>query len=136
MFLLDTMVISEEAKRRPDGSVTSWLRRTEANLLFVSVVSIGEIERGIAKQRRRDLQFARRLDGWLSRTERRFADRLLPIDLSVAKVWGELWDRLGFNSPDLMIAATARRHDLVVVTRNVRHFENTGVEVRNPYQLN
>jgi predicted nucleic acid-binding protein len=133
MYLLDTMVISEEAKRRPNENVTSWLRRTESNLLFVSVVSIGEIERGIARQRRQDPQFARRLDGWLHRTERRFADRLLPIDLSAAKLWGQLWDRLGFNGPDLLIAATARRHDLIVVTRNVRHFEHTGVEVQDPY---
>ena len=67
-------------------------------------------------------------------TERRFGERLLAVDAPIARLWGELWDRLGFNSPDLIIAATAHHHDLVVVTRNLRHFDNTGARVLDPYQ--
>jgi predicted nucleic acid-binding protein len=57
----------------------------------------------------------------------------VPVDSQVARYWGELWQRLGFNSPDIVIAATALAHGLTVVTRNVRHFERTGVEILNPY---
>ena len=133
MFLLDTMVVSEETKRIPHELAAGWLRRTEPEHLFLSVASIAEIGRGIGRQRRRDPAFANRLEAWLRLTERKFGERLLAIDAAIAERWGALWDQLGFNSPDLIIAATARHHDLVVVTRNLRHFDNAGVRVLDPY---
>jgi toxin FitB len=134
MFLLDTMVISEETKRNPNRLATAWLSRADPGRLFLSVASIAEIKRGISRQKPLDRPFAERLEGWLWMTERRFGERLLSIDAAITRLWGELWDQLGFNSPDLIIAATARRHDLIVVTRNLRHFHNTGVRVVDPYE--
>jgi toxin FitB len=134
MFLLDTMVISEETKRNPNELATTWLHQTEPERLFLSVASVAEIKRGISRQKPVDRPFADRLEGWLLLTERRFGERLLAVDAPIARLWGELWDQLGFNSPDLIIAATARHHDLVVVTRNLRHFDNTGVRVIDPYR--
>jgi predicted nucleic acid-binding protein len=137
MFLLDTMVISEETKRSPNESATRWLHRTGSDRLFLSVASIAEIRRGISRQKPVDPPFAERLDEWLRLTERRFGERLLAVDAPIARLWGELWHQLGFNSPELIIAATARHHDLVVVTRNLRHFDDTGVRLLDPYrQLN
>jgi predicted nucleic acid-binding protein len=134
MFLLDTMVISEETKRSPHAGATSWFRQIEPDRLFLSVASIAEIRRGIGRQQRLDRPFADRLEGWLRQTERRFGSRVLVVDAAIARLWGELWDRLGFNSPDLIIAATAHQHDLVVVTRNLRHFEQMGVRLLDPYR--
>ena len=134
MFLLDTMVISEETKRHPNQLATSWLRQTEPERLFLSVASVAEIKRGISRQKSRDRAFADRLEAWLQTTERRFAERLLAVDAAIAELWGELWDQLGFNSPDLIIAATARHHQLVVVTRSLRHFQTTGVRALDPYR--
>jgi len=134
MFLLDTMVISEETKRNPNELATSWLHRTEPERLFLSVASIAEIKRGINQHRRVDRPFAERLEEWLGVTERRFGERMLAVDAPIARLWGELWHQLGFNSPDLIIAATARHYGLVVVTRNLRHFDNSGVRLLDPYQ--
>lgn len=123
MFLLDTVVISEETKRKPDRLATAWLRRAEPERLFLSVASVAEIKREISRQTSLDPPFAARLESWLRMTERRFGERLLSVDAAIAMLWGELWNRLGFNSPALIIAATAMHHDLVVVTRNLRHFD-------------
>ena len=133
MYLLDTMVLSEETKRAPNDGVMRWLEETGSAATYVSVASIAEIARGVEQQRRRDASFAGRLEVWAVRTEARFFDRLLGVDHRVARLWGELWQRLGFNSPDVILAATALVHGLTVVTRNVRHFERTGVAIINPY---
>ena len=134
MFLLDTMVVSEESKRTPHELATAWLRQIEPERLFLSVASVAEIRRGTSRQKRLDPVFADRLEDWLRLTERRFGERLLPVDAAIAGRWGDLWHQLGFNSPDLIIAATAWHHDLVVVTRNLRHFDNAGVPVLDPYR--
>lgn len=133
MYLLDTNVVS--ALRRPDRhpAPTAWLADQRPSDLYMSVVTIAEIERGIARQISQDLTFARELAAWLERTLAGFADRLLGIDVPTARRWGRLSASLGHNDADLLIAATALEHGLTVVTRNVRHFEPTGVPVLNPF---
>ncbi len=134
MYLLDTNVVS--ALRRPDRhpAPTAWLTDQRPSDLYMSVVTIAEIERGIARQISQDSTFARELAAWLERTLAGFADRLLGIDVPTARRWGRLSASLGHNDADLLIAATALEHGLTVVTRNVRHFEPTGVPVLNPFQ--
>lgn len=133
MLILDTNVIS--ALRRPERApdVAAWLTRQDDNALFLSVVTLGEIERGIARQDRLDPDFARDLRDWLGRTVQLFSDRLLPVDAPSARIWGQLSARLGHGGADLLIAATALRHDAVVVTRNVADFEPTGCKIENPF---
>ena len=133
MLLLDTNVVS--ALRRPDRhpQVTQWLSAQQPAHLFLSAVTIGEIRRGIAQQERHNTPFARELTIWLSRLLTLFGDRVLAFDVQAAQRWGHLSARLGHDSIDLMIAATALEHDLTVVTRNVKHFEPTGVKVFNPF---
>lgn len=133
MLILDTNVIS--ALRRPERApeVAAWLTRQDDSALYLSVVTLGEIERGIARQDRLDPPFARDLRDWLSRTVQLFGDRLLPVDAQSARIWGQLSAQLGHAGADLLIAATALRHDAIVVTRNVADFEPTGCKIENPF---
>ncbi len=133
MWLLDTMVISELRKRVPDQKVVAWLSSTPEKSLFISVVTISEIQRGIVVQRRVDAPFAERLQEWLVTLMRNYGDRLLPITPEIACRWGELSGRAGHDGADLMIAATALYHGLCVVTRNERHFSPFSVPILNPY---
>ena len=133
-FLLDTVILSELRKRKRNTHVVRWLCETRASDLFLSVVTIGEVERGISQQQRVDQLFAKQLASWLESTLLHYHDRILPIDISVARRWGELSDQCGHASADLLIAATAMEHGLTVVTRNVRHFKPTGVSILNPFE--
>jgi predicted nucleic acid-binding protein len=134
MFLLDTVVLSELRKRDRNPNVVRWLAGASANDVFLSAVTIGEIERGIVRQRAKDAAFAEALESWLDRTIQVYADRILPVDTPVARRWGSLSARIGNDGADLLIAATALEHGLTVVTRNVRHFESTGVAFIDPFE--
>lgn len=134
MYLLDTMVLSELRRWRPDPSLVDWLEHVRPTDVYLSVVTIGEVEKGIAKQQRRDPAFAERLAAWLDGVLRYYAARILAIDVNVARRWGRLADAHGHAGADLLIAATAIEHGLAVVTRNVRDFERTGVPLIDPFR--
>ena len=131
-FLLDTDMLS--ASRRPERAVAvaAWLRSKPEEDLYLSVVTLGEIERGIALQARKQPEFAAELRAWIDRTVRLFADRLLPFGPEEARLWGRLSAKLGHDGADLQIAATALAQGAVVVTGNVSDFKPTGVAVENP----
>ncbi|WP_054006404.1 type II toxin-antitoxin system VapC family toxin [Cypionkella psychrotolerans] len=133
MYVLDTNVIS--AVRRPDRApqVAAWLSGKSEQDLFLSVITIGEIERGIRQQETRDPAFAHDLRIWLDRTILLFSDRLLPFDAEDARIWGRLSAEIGHTGADLMIAASALRHAATVVTGNVSDFAPTGVRIENPF---
>ena len=135
MWLLDTMVISELRKRVPNQNVVTWLTSKPENSLFISVVTISEIQRGIALQRGIDAPFAGRLQQWLDELMRNYGDRLLPITPEIACRWGELSARAGHDGADVMIAATAISHGLCVATRNERHFSPFLAPTLNPYGI-
>ena len=134
MVLLDTMVVSELRKSRPNAHVIQWLRGQSANDVFLSVVTLGEIERGIAMQRKTQPDFAQELARWLETLQSLYVDRVLPVTAPIARRWGLLSAQLGHEGADLLIAATALTHGLTVATRNVRHFSATGVQVVNPFE--
>jgi predicted nucleic acid-binding protein len=133
MFLLDTVIVSELRKKRPDAGVVRWISKQQDDLLYLSVVTLGEIERGIEKRRKVDTEFADELAAWLESLMRLYADRILPVTPSVARRWGRLSAQLGHDGADLLIAASALTHGLTVVTRNAGHFEPTGVSLINPF---
>jgi toxin FitB len=113
--------------------VVTWFERQRTTELFLSVISIGEIERGIARQRARDPGFADALAAWLDRVLVLYGERVVPFDLPTARRWGTLSAALGNDSADLMIAATALEHGLTIVSRNVSDFAPTGVAVIDPF---
>ena len=135
MYLLDTVVISELRKRQPAPTVVQWLSQRSESELFLSVLTIGEVQRGIAAKRQDDPVFADVLSVWLDALLRNFGDRILPVSTEVARLWGDLSWRAKHNGADVLIAATASTRGLVVVTRNVRHFEPLGVNVFNPFEV-
>ncbi len=133
MFLIDTDVLSALRRRERHPELVRWLQAQRTADLHLSAVTIGEIERGIARQQRRDPSFARELSLWLDRVLAWYGDRILGVDVPTARRWGRLSGDLGHERADLIIAATALEHGLTVVTRNIKHFEPTGVPVFNPY---
>ena len=132
-WLLDTDVLS--ALRRPDRAapIADWIRAQDPADLYLSVITLGEIERGIRLQMPRNPSFAADLRAWIDRTSLLFADRVLPFDAAAARVWGRLSAELGHPGAYLMIAATALVHGATVVTGNVDDFAPTGVPVLNPF---
>ena len=134
MFLIDTDVLSALRRRERHPVIVRWVEDQRTTDLHISVVTVGEIERGITQQQRNNPPFARDLAVWLDRVLGWYGDRILPVDAATARRWGQLSAALGNDSADLLIAATALEHGLTVVTRNVRHFEPTGVSVLDPSQ--
>jgi toxin FitB len=133
-YLVDTNVFSELARPKPDGNVVAWLRANESEL-YVSTITIGEIRRGIERlpsgKRKTQLRV------WLMALCESLKGRILSFNTSTAHVWGQLkadWDKKGtvVSSLDGQIAATAHRHQLVLVTRNVADFARSGVKLVNP----
>lgn len=133
-FLLDTNVISETIRKLPDANVMDWLDSVDADQLHVSVLTLGELHKGVlalADARRRE-----RLSQWLAtKLPAWFDDRVLTIDMAVATRWAELLAAAGRPLPaiDSLLAATALRHDLAIVTRNVRDFVLPGLGVFDPW---
>ncbi|MDW5317523.1 type II toxin-antitoxin system VapC family toxin [Rhizobium sp. PL01] len=136
-LLLDTNVLSEVTKPRPDGRVLEWLDRIDEDRAFISVVSIAEIRRGVALMdsgRKRDA-----LAEWLARDlPARFEHRVVPVEEPVALAWGDLMGLAkragrGLASMDGLIAATAITHDLTLATRNTKDFEGFGIDIIDPW---
>ena len=134
-YLLDTNVVSETRKTRADGGVMAFLSAADAAGLFLSVLTLGELRKGVEIRRRTDPIGADRLGAWVDGIETTFADRVLPIDAAAARLWGELSAGRGLPVIDTLIAATAIGHGLTLVTRNTRDVESTGVPLVDPWQV-
>jgi predicted nucleic acid-binding protein len=134
MYLLDTMVLSELRKKKCDSGVIEWLSDKADQELFISVVSVGEITKGIAQQDKRDQAFAKKLRQWLDKLLLVYSERILPVDISIARRWGELSVLAQNSGVDILLAATALEHNLTVVTRNEKHFVTLGVKIINPWR--
>jgi len=135
-YLLDTCVVSELAHRRPNACVVDWLGQQDPESLYLSFVTIGEINKGIAK-RGGDAR-AMALEKWLQEILGSFADRILPVGKAVSLEWGRICgeaERMGRKRPavDALIAATALVHGLKLVTRNVDDMAGMGVPIFNPF---
>lgn len=133
-YLLDTCVISELVAKEPDPQVVNRVDQIDDKHLYLSVITIGEIQRGIAKLP--ESHRKHRLEEWLQEDLlRRFQGRILPLSLDVMLTWGRLTAQ-GRTLPaiDSLIAATALHHQLCLVTRNVKDFDGTGVQLLNPWE--
>jgi toxin FitB len=133
MYLLDTVTVSQSLSRRANAGALAWIAKQDAGQLYLSVVTIAEIRRGAVQVRTRDAKFADRIDEWLATTTGAFGDRIIPIGISIARVWGMLQAAAGHGGEDIMIAATALDRDLTVVTQNTKDFAALGVKLQNPF---
>lgn len=135
MYLVDTNVISEARKgKKANLGVQKFFQMIEAEELYLSVQTIGEIRRGLENIRHRgDLPQAKKLEKWLDLVVTNYDDRILSFDEECAQVWGRLMSPHHEHPIDKQIATIALIHDLTVVTRNVNDFRGTGVSLNNPF---
>ena len=133
MFLLDTNVVSELRRPRPHGAVLDWISAVPAEQLFMSAVTVGEIQAGIEITREQDEAKTEELEVWLDKVLASYG--VLPMDASTLREWARLMHRRSDTlTEDAMTAATAIVHRLTAVTRNVRDFGQLGVELQNPFE--
>jgi predicted nucleic acid-binding protein len=132
-YLLDTNVISETRKLRADPRVIGFLGTVHGEHLFLSVLTLGELRKGVVAKRRMDTEAADRLAAWVDEIERDFVDRVLPVDAAAARIWGELSAARSLPVVDTLIAATAMTRGLTLVTRNTRDVAATGITVLDPW---
>lgn len=138
-WLLDTCVLSEYVKKAPAPGVIAWLDAQDEASLYLSVISLGEIEKGILKLRATDPSRSQKLTAWLGQVEQRFAGRILPLDTAALHAWAALAAQAELSGQALpvmdgLIMATAQCHGLTVVTRNVRDF-SLFPSIFNPWAL-
>lgn len=132
MFLLDTNVVSELRRAKPHGAVVAWLQGAPPEALFLSVVTLAEIQRGIELARESDLAKANQIEQWLDAVAETWS--VLPVTGAISRRWARLQHRKPREAiEDLLIAATALEHDLVLVTRNVKDYPGLGVRWVNPF---
>jgi predicted nucleic acid-binding protein len=132
MYLVDTNVVSELRKPRPHGAVIAWIQSVPDNELFVSALTLGELQAGAERTRKHDPEKAASIEAWIDRLSESY--EVIPMDGSMFREWARLMDgRSDELLEDAMIAATARVRGLIVATRNVRDFRTLAVNVVNPF---
>ena len=136
-FLLDTNIISEPKQKKPNKEVLEWLDAQDESKLFLSVLTVGEIRKGIAR-----LESGRKkaeLENWLEQLRIRFSRRILAMSEKTFLVWGKMcgeFESKGIvrSALDSLLEATALEHDLILVTRNIKNFQHSQVTILNPWE--
>ncbi len=132
-YLLDTNVVSELRKPRPHGAVLAWINRLQADQIYLSAVTLGELQTGVELTRRQDPAKAAAIELWVDRLAESI--QVLPMDVPCLREWARLMEGKGERLiEDVMIAATARIHGLTIATRNERDFKPLGVPVLDPFK--
>jgi predicted nucleic acid-binding protein len=133
-YLLDTNILSETRRKKADERVMAFLAGTEPSVLYISVLTLGELRKGIALKKLSDPDAAQKLAGWVDGLEYSFADRLLGIDAATARLWGEWSAERPRPVIDTLLAASASVHDLILVTRNTNDVQGLPVTVLDPWK--
>ena len=135
-YLIDTNIISEVRKGpRCDPNVASWYEKIEDSSLYLSVLVIGEIRKGIERIRAKDNAQANAIENWLMAVDKAFGERILPVDRAVANEWGRLNASRPLPVIDGLLAATAKTHRMTLVTRNTADIAGLDVHILNPFEL-
>jgi len=133
-FLLDTNVLSEARRREGNPGVKSWMAAADDETLYLSVITLGEIRKGVERLRPRDPDSAAVFEAWLAMLDAVYASRILDVDRAVADRWGRILAQCpGAPIEDALLAATALHHGMTLVSRNEKHLAPTGVALLNPW---
>lgn len=132
MYLLDTNIVSDARRKMPQ--VVNWMRSIDPQLAYLSVITLGELTRGIAQLKQKDVVAASALRVWFAKLKIAHENRTLAIDDAIAIEWGRISALRSRGDADALIAATAAVHNFILVTRNTRDFEDTGVALFNPWE--
>jgi len=132
-YLLDTNTVSEPKRKRPDPAVAAWLHGVDQSSLFISVLTLGEIENGVTKLEPKNRIAADALREWAEGIRAHFSSRIIDIDFAIAETWGRISARRSLPVIDGLLAATALVHGMVFVSRNTRDFSDTGITLLNPW---
>lgn len=132
-YLLDTNIVSEISKRAPNTGVLQWFDAAEDTELFISVITIGEIRKGIEQKRRTDPGRAGRLERTLNTIRTDYRGRIVPVSEEVAEEWGRMCMVYPNHAVDNLLSATARIHGMTLVTRNIRDVEIHDISCLNPF---
>jgi toxin FitB len=132
-YLLDTNILSETRKKQADKRVLAFLSTAEPSALFISVLTLGELKKGVAVKKKSDPDGAALIAAWVDGLEASFGDRILDVDVAAAKVWGDLSAERPRPVVDTLLAATAMTRDLTFVTRNTEDVQGIQVNVLNPW---
>ncbi len=134
-YLLDTNVLSEIRKPQGDANVRKWFGGVRGDVLFLSVLTLGEVRQGVERLKRRDEAQAAVFEGWLEGLATHYRERLLPVDLGVVDTWGRLNVPDPLPAVDGLLVATALVHGLTLVTRNTKDVERSGAPLLNPFEF-
>ena len=132
-YLLDTNVLSETRKKQADEKVLAFIADTDPSAVYISVLTLGELRKGVALKQTSDPAAAKILSAWVDGLEFGFADRILGIDTATARLWGELSAQRPRPVVDTLLAATAITHGLTLVTRNTNDVQDINVRLLNPF---
>ena len=133
-YLIDASVISEVRKgARCNPHVAGWYETIDDASIYLSVLVLGEIRRGIERSRVNDPARARALESWLVAIAKSFTDRILPVDQTVADEWGRMSAKRSVSTVDALLAATAKVHQMTLVTRNISDVADLGAEILDPF---
>ncbi|MFT9000027.1 MAG: type II toxin-antitoxin system VapC family toxin [Acetobacter syzygii] len=133
-YLLDTNILSETRRSRADKKVMNFLASLNPESLYTSVLTVGELRKGVAVRCRTDPETGASLGAWVDALEHSFADRIIPIDISISRLWGELSSGRTRPVVDTLIAATAMTRGMILVTRNEGDVKGLDLEVINPWR--
>jgi toxin FitB len=132
-YLLDTNVLSETRRKQANVQVMAFVAGVEPSALYLSVLTLGELRKGVALKAKTDTEAAQRLTEWVDGLEFSFADRILEIDAATATLWGQLSAQRPRPVVDTLLAATAVVHEMTLVTRNIADVEDVAVQMLNPW---
>ncbi len=137
-YLLDTCILSEYVKKKPNFQVIQWLDEQNEDSLFISILTIAELKKGIIKIKKSQASRYQKLNNWLLKIEKRFSDRILPLNKNILDTWATICgesEAIGKKLPimDSLIASTATQHNLIIVTRNIDDFKFSSNQLFNPW---
>ena len=133
-YLLDTNVLSETRRRQADEQVISFLSEADPSTIYISVLTLGELRKGVARKSQTDPESAKRIGSWVEGLELSFSERILAIDSAIARLWGEMSAQRPRPVVDTLLAATAIVHELTFVTRNGSDVHDIPVNVLDPWK--